>query len=226
MNKIIIAIDGPAGAGKSSTASRVAKALGYLYIDTGAMYRAMAVQIVQSGVDRNNPAKLQAVVDAAVIILRPQSDGKNQVWLNGRDVTNEIRTPEITRESSPLSQIPRVRQRLIALQRDLGKSGGVVMEGRDIGTVVFPQAELKIFMVASPRERARRRLLELEAKGMNPPLEQVLAEIQERDQRDAQRSASPLKPAPDAVHLDTTGLTLEQQVAFIVEKARKITKAI
>jgi cytidylate kinase len=226
MKQIIIAIDGPAGAGKSSTAAQVAQALGYLYIDTGAMYRAMAVHILKSGVDRANTAALEALIDRAEIFLEPRDDGKNRVFLNGREVTEEIRTPEITRESSPLSQIPRVRTRLIDLQRQLGRSGGVVMEGRDIGTVVFPQAQLKIFMVATPQERAKRRLLELQAKGLNQPLEQVLAEIQERDQRDAARSASPLKPAPDAVHVDTTGLTLTQQVAFIVEKARNIIKAI
>jgi cytidylate kinase len=144
------------------------------------------------------------------------------VFLNNQEVTEEIRTPEITRESSPLSQIPRVRTRLIDLQRKLGADGGVVMEGRDIGTVVFPQAQLKIFMVASPQERARRRRLELKAKGIDTPLEQVLAEIQERDQRDANRAASPLKPAADAVHLDTTGLTMEQQVEFIVSQAQAI----
>jgi cytidylate kinase len=222
---IIIAIDGPAGSGKSSTARAVARNLGYLYIDTGAMYRAMALHILESQVDVNDPVALHAVIDQARIQLVPEDKGFRTI-LNGRDVSLDIRTPRITRESSPLSQIPRVRQKRISLQREMGKTGGVVLEGRDIGTVVFPQAELKIFMTASVEERARRRFAEQRVKGEPQSLEEVMADIRERDRRDQNRAASPLVQAQDAILLDTSDLTLEQQIAEITRQAQEKTTAL
>lgn len=221
-SKIIIAIDGPAGAGKSTTAVQVAQQLNLLYIDTGAMYRAMALHILHSGVDQNDMKALHACIDQAEIELVPR-DKALSVVLNGTDVSEAIRTPEITAASSPLSQIPRVRQRLIALQRTMGAAHGAVLEGRDIGTVVFPHADLKIFLTASVAERATRRFKDLTAQGATITLAEVTQAIQKRDDQDTNRAESPLKPALDAQLLNTTDMTLPEQIAEIVAIAKERT---
>ncbi len=215
-----VAIDGPAGAGKSTVARRVAKALGFTYIDTGAMYRSIALQVLEQSID---PEAIETVSDLAhgsAIFLSPlDSMGNQKVCVGGRDVTQEIRTPEVSQMTSRISAIPEVRSAMVELQRSISRQSehGVVLEGRDIGTVVFPQAEVKIFLTASAEERAQRRFQELQAKGIEMRFEMVLAEQIERDERDSQRAASPLKIADDAHYLMTDGLTIEQVVQKIVD---------
>ena len=205
-----IAIDGPVAAGKSTIARLVARALGYTYIDSGAMYRALAWAARRDGVAPGKPEAVSALLSALDIRLTPQSDGLNLVSVDGEDVTDNIRSPEISQLASQLSELPLVRKRMVALQQEIARGGGVVMEGRDIQTVVLPDAEIKIFLIASPEERARRRWLELRARGFDTDLEAVLADIRARDQRDSARAHSPLRPAPDAVRVDTTGLDIQQ----------------
>jgi len=224
LKKIIIAIDGPAASGKSTTAKRVADRLGYLHIDTGAMYRAMALKVLRSNISPTDTASIARLTDSTTVRLvqSEHSDGKLRVELDGQEVSDEIRLPEVTNIVSAVSLVPEVRALMVKEQRAMGINGGIVLEGRDIGTVVFPNAELKIFMKADSRERARRRLKELEAKGISVPLETLEREILERDSIDSQRELSPLRKADDAIELDTTHLTIDQQVDFIVEKAKQI----
>ena len=210
--RICVAIDGPAGAGKSTVARRVASALGATYLDTGAMYRALAWAASEAGL---TPADAEAVCGlAGRLDIRLRPDGSVQV--DGRDVSGEIRTPEISNLTSPLSALPCVRERLVALQRAMARQGGVVMEGRDIGTVVLPDAEVKVFLVASPAERVRRRREELAAQGITLPPGALERDLAERDARDAARDTSPMVPAPDAVPLDSDGLSVEAVVARIL----------
>ncbi len=220
--KITIAIDGPAASGKSTTARRVAQKLGYLYIDSGAMYRAVTLLALRKGIDVHDAAAVARIAREADIRFRSDgAPGQTVIYLNGEEVSREIRTPDIDRNISPVAANPQVREILVRKQQELGRHGGVVMDGRDIGTVVFPQAELKVFMQASAEERARRRQKELAQKGIEVPLEQILQEIRRRDWEDMNRTHGPLKKAPDALELDTTHLTIEEQVEQIVKWARE-----
>ncbi|HHE55832.1 MAG TPA: (d)CMP kinase [Caldithrix abyssi] len=222
--KIRIAIDGPAASGKSTTARLLAKKLGYLYIDTGAMYRAATLSVLRAGIDIHDE---QAVVEHVkkIKISLKIIDGVQRTFLNGENVSGLIRTPEINQVISVISSYPGVRQVLIEQQRQLAREGGVVMDGRDIGTVVLPDAELKVFLVASLEERARRRQLDLERQGIQMDLEEIKKEIARRDELDSSRSAAPLKKAADARQLDTTHLTIKQQVEIIYQWALEKIKS-
>ena len=211
-----IAIDGPAGAGKSTVARRVAEALGYTYIDTGAMYRALAWAVLDTGVSPLNTNAVIALAEKLDIHLEP-----GRVWAEGREITDWIRTPEISNLTSPLSALPRVRARMVALQQAMARRGGVVMEGRDIGTVVLPDAEVKVFLTASLGERVRRRREELAERGIVQEAGTLEREIAARDERDAERDTSPMMAAADAVCLDSDRLSAEEVVAQILQMARK-----
>ncbi len=220
---IKIAIDGPAASGKSTTARAAAKALGYTYIDTGAMYRAVTLKALREGVPTTDAQRVAELARKATITFE-QRNGDLRVFLDGEDVTEAIRTHEVNKAINPVAANPEVRKILVEKQRQLGQAGGVVMDGRDIGTVVFPDAELKIFMNASVEERARRRFKELRDKGITVNYEDVYNEILERDRSDTSRSVGPLKKAPDAVEVNTTELTIPQQVEKIVQLARQRMK--
>lgn len=211
-----VAIDGPAGAGKSTVARRVAEALDYTYIDTGAMYRAVAWAVLEKGI---LPQQSEAVSDLAERLAIHLEPGR--VWVDGREITNFIRTPEISNLTSPLSKLPRVRARMVALQQAMARRGGVVMEGRDIGSVVLPGAEVKVFLTASPEERVRRRQEELTAIGITRETETLALEIAERDERDSGRENSPLVRAVDAVLLDSDQLSVDAVVAEILKMTRE-----
>jgi len=212
---ITIAIDGPAGAGKSTLARRLASRLGFLYIDTGAMYRAVALWARRAGVSWDDAHRLEQLARESRIELAPEG----KVLLNGEDISDDIRDPEISEGASRVSAIPGVRRALVEKQQQMGRDSSVVMEGRDIGTVVFPNAEVKIYLDATPEERTRRRLKDLAARGAPADFDQVLAEIQRRDLRDSTRADSPLCQAPDAIYLDSTGMNedeVEQALLKIV----------
>jgi CMP/dCMP kinase len=220
---VIVAIDGPAGSGKSTTARRVAEQMGWLYLDTGAMYRAVAVAFLEAGVPFTDEAAAELLADLRLDLV--PGAGGFRVLLNGEDVTDRIRTPESSVAASRVSALPAVRERLVAEQRRIAgerraAGEGAVLEGRDIGTVVFPDAEVKVFLVADPGERARRRRAELSARGEAPSLAEVAADIVARDERDRTRAIAPLRPASDAVELDTTALSVEEQVQSVVELVR------
>ena len=206
---MIVAIDGPAGAGKSTIARRVAAKIGAVYIDTGAMYRAVALLALRSGIDLADASRLEPLARGADIRFEA---GNSRVLLNGEDVTEAIRNPEVSPAASKISAIPGVRRVLVEKQRSMGAAGSVVMEGRDIGTVVFPDADAKFFLTASAEVRGRRRHAELAAKGDAATLEQVLADQERRDRDDSTRSVAPLRPAEDAVRVDTSGLALDAVV--------------
>lgn len=216
MKKPIVAIDGPAGAGKSTVARMVADRLEYLYIDTGAMYRAVAYKVLEEKLPLSDEGKITALANKLDIHFEKQ-DGAQHILADSEDVTEAIRTPEATRLSSPVSAIHGVRKRMVELQRKMGEEGGIVMEGRDIGTVVFPGAEVKVFLTASANERAQRRTLELREKGVEADVEQIAAEIRERDLRDSSRKHAPLKQAVDAVLIETDKMTADQVAEKIVE---------
>lgn len=215
-----IAIDGPASSGKSTVAKIVATQLGFVYVDTGAMYRAATVLAQQLGLDYGDEAGLMAQLTQAVIQFQPDQAGQ-KVFLNGQDVTLTIRTPEITNNVSQVSALPAVRTEMVKRQRQIAEQGQVVMDGRDIGTTVLPQAAVKIFMVASAQERAKRRYAENMTKGIQTPLATLQAEIELRDQKDSTRAVSPLRKAADAIEIDTTQLTIEQVVAEILTIAKE-----
>ena len=219
MKPIVIAIDGPAGAGKSTVARGLAERLGLLYVDSGATYRAAALKALKAGVSPDDePAVVELV--ASAIIQFVAGDSGSRVLLDGDDVTAAIRSPEVSLAASKVSRYPTVRQKMISLQRSLARGRGVVMEGRDIGTVVFPDATLKIFLTAASEERARRRLGDNQQRGQAATLPQTIAAIERRDQLDKERKLSPLIPAPDAVEVDSTNLTADQVVDHILEAAR------
>lgn len=217
---MIVAIDGPSGAGKSSLAKRIAKELGFTYLDTGAIYRALALKILRRGVDLNDTAALSAIVIDTDIDLRGKN-GQLLVFLDGEDVSASIRTPEVSQMASKASAIAMVRHRLLDLQRDLGRRGNVVAEGRDIGTVVFPDAQVKIYLDASIGERARRRCDELRAAGREVSLDETMIEMEERDKRDSERDIAPLRRADDAFALDSSGLTADE----VAEKVLQLIKS-
>jgi cytidylate kinase len=223
--KLVIAIDGPAGSGKSTTARLVAKRLGLLHIDTGAMYRAITLKVLKTGVNPDNEDAVASLMDSTTIELQGE-DSSLRVLLDGKDVTRRIRDSDVTRCVSTVSRHRRVRKAMVKQQRALGASEGVVLEGRDIGTVVFPDADIKIFLVASLEARARRRQKELREKGVDTKLETLMREIEERDRMDSTREESPLKKSLDGIELDTSDLTIEQEVEFVIEKARKILESL
>ncbi|MBQ6326700.1 MAG: (d)CMP kinase [Clostridia bacterium] len=208
-----IAIDGPAGAGKSTVAKAVATELSAMYLDTGAMYRAFGLYILRRGAIKDKSAIIAAVDDVDITV--EFIDGAQHIFLGGEDVTQAIREPEVSMAASEVSTVPEVRERMVALQRKIAEGHDVIMDGRDIGTKVLPNATLKIYLTASVEERARRRCLELEQKGIPEPYEKVLEEMKARDYQDTHRAASPLRPADDAVTVDTTNNTLEESVAEI-----------
>jgi cytidylate kinase len=222
MGRMKIAIDGPAGSGKSTVARRVAAMLEYLYLDSGAMYRAVALKALERGIPLGNDAALEALArDTRLELTAPTAEQeaaglKNRVFLDGREVTEEIRTREVAQAASRLATIAGVRKVLVAEQQRAGQGGGVVMEGRDIGTVVFPGAELKIFLEASPEVRAQRRWKEHQEKGESLTLLEVLQEVRERDKRDRERKVSPLVKAKDAVLVDNTAMGIEETARLIV----------
>ena len=217
---MIVAIDGPSGAGKSTLAKHIAKELGFTYLDTGAIYRALALKILRRGVDLDDTAALNAIVNDSDIDLRGRN-GQLQVFLDGEDVSAAIRTPEVSQMASKASAIAMVRRRLLDLQRALGRRDNVVAEGRDIGTVVFPDAQVKIYLDASIEERARRRCDEVRAAGREVSLAETISEMEERDKRDSQRDIAPLRKADDAFVLDSSGLTAEG----VAEKVLQIIKS-
>lgn len=214
MRKLIIAIDGPVGSGKSTVAQRVAELLGYTYLDSGAMYRALALKALARGVALDSAAELEALACQTRIDLRSASDGL-RVLLDARDVTAEIRSRAVSQASSKLAVIPGVRRVLVGEQQRAGAAGGVVMEGRDIGTVVFPNADLKIFLDASLEMRAERRWREHQEKGEPVDLARTLDEVRERDRRDRERTTSPLARPPDAVLVDSTAMEVEEVARLI-----------
>lgn len=213
--KISIAIDGPAAAGKSTVAKRLAEALSYVYIDTGAMYRALTYCALQRGVDVHNEKQLMNVLHDTYIELKPSPSGQ-LVFANGENVTEAIRTNDVTNNVSYVAKHPSVREEMVKRQRELGQHGGVVMDGRDIGTHVLPHAEVKIFLLASVEERAKRRHEENVLRGIPSDFEQLKEEIARRDQIDSERAVAPLKKAEDAIEIDTTSLSIDEVVDRIM----------
>lgn len=212
-----IAIDGPGGAGKSTLSKLLAKQLGFVYIDTGAMYRTAGLACLRQNINiRQETEAAIAVVEDTEIDLTISEEGQ-RIFLNGEEVTGLIRTPEVSMAASDVSAIPAVRLRLVALQRQLANTRDVIMDGRDIGTYVLPDAPIKIFLTASSEERARRRFVELKERGENCTFEAVLAELKERDQNDSSRAFAPLKPAEDSIIVDTTELNFEESLARLYE---------
>lgn len=220
-NSIInVAIDGPAGAGKSTVSRAAAKAMGYIYVDTGALYRAVGVNALRKGIDtKDKPAVAATLSEISVDLVF--ENGEQKVLLNGENVSEEIRTPPASMAASDVSAVPEVRAFLFDLQRDIAKRNNCIMDGRDIGTVVLPDAQVKIFLTASPEERAMRRYKELIEKGSNVDYKDVLEDLIQRDYNDSHREIAPLKLADDGVILDTTGLNLEESVYKIIETIKE-----
>ena len=218
-NRLIIAIDGPSGAGKSTLAKRLAKDLGFIYLDTGAMYRALALKVLRQAVDLADDGRIGRLVEETEIDLRHRA-GNLEVVLDGEDVGAQIRTPEVSQMASKVSALKKVRSRMLDLQREMGERGSVVAEGRDIGTVIFPQAQVKIYLDASPEERARRRYQELKAAGRQVELQETLREIEERDKRDSERDIAPLRKAEDALLVDSSSVDAEHVAALVLNQIR------
>jgi cytidylate kinase len=220
--KIIIAIDGVSSSGKSTAAKDVARELGYTYIDSGAMYRAVTLYCIRENlihqglVDEKTLKDL--IPDIRIEFVFNELTSRSDTYLNGEKVEDEIRNPDVAALVSPVSKIGFVREAMVTLQRELGQEKGIVMDGRDIGTVVFPDAEVKIFLTASPEVRAKRRYKELKIKGLDVNYDDILSNLQERDRIDSTREISPLRKADDAIELDNSGMTLEEQKAFILEQ--------
>ncbi len=211
---IAVAIDGPSGAGKSTIARILAKELQFIYVDTGALYRAVGYTALKCGVSIYDAQAVEALLPSLKVTLGYEN-GEQRVYVNEEDVTDHIRTPAVSEAASAVSAIPAVRQFLFALQQDMAKTTSVIMDGRDIGTVVLPHAQVKIFLTASAEDRAKRRFDELIAKGMTVTYDEVLSDMILRDKRDSERAAAPLKPADDAILVDTSGNTLEQSVELL-----------
>ena len=220
-----IAIDGPSGAGKSTLARALAKALGYLYVDTGAIYRTVGLQACRTGVDPEDRDGVVALLPGLDIRLGYGEDGVQRMFLNGEDVSQAIRQHEISRYASGVSALPEVRAFLLDRQRQLAAEQDVVMDGRDIGTVVLPQADVKIFLTAAPEARARRRWLELQQRGDQTDYETVLRDVIDRDEKDTNRATAPLRQAEDAVLADTTQLDLEQSLDLLISIAKERLQA-
>ncbi len=221
MKKLIVAIDGPSGAGKSTVGKMLAKELGYLYIDTGAMYRAIGLKAVRLGIELKEGDALRELCMRTDVRLE-QADGGVRVYLDNEDVSTEIRTPEMGMVASAVSAQPCVRERLLQLQRELGEGGGVVLEGRDIGTVVFPEAQVKFYLDAKVEERAKRRWLEFQSKGMEADLKTTIEDVAKRDYDDSHREIAPLKKAHDAVVVDSSGLGIDEVVALMKKKVLEV----
>lgn len=221
MRKIRIAIDGPSGAGKSTLARSAAEKLGFLYVDTGAIYRTIGYHIYRQRIDPADEAAVTAQLPQLRVEIKHGGDGLQHMLLNGRDVTAEIRLPEISRYASAVAAYPAVRAYLLEMQRQLAREHSVLMDGRDIGTVVLPEAEVKIFLTAAPEARAQRRCLELEQRGTPEPYEKVLEDIRRRDWDDSHRAIAPLRQAEDAAVLDTTELTFSQSEEALVALIRE-----
>lgn len=213
---LAIAIDGPAGAGKSTIARRAAKQLGFIYVDTGALYRAIGLYMLEHGTETTDAPRVAALLKDIEISLTFQN-GEQRVILCGEDVSDKIRTAEVSMAASNVSAIPQVRDFLFALQRNIAKTNNVIMDGRDIGTVVLPDAQVKIFLTASPEERAKRRYEEMIQKGQNVNYDDVLGDLRTRDYNDSHRAVAPLVPAENALIVDTTGNTLEQSVEQLIQ---------
>ena len=213
---INVAIDGPAGAGKSTLARSIAKELGYIYVDTGALYRAVGLKFSRNGADTNLKCDIEGILKKTDVDIVFVGD-EQRVFLDGEDVSGEIRTPEASMMASAASAVPVVRAFLLELQRRLARENNVVMDGRDIGTVILPNAQVKIFLTASPEARAQRRFLELEEKGIKTTFDEVLADMKQRDYNDSHREIAPLKPAEDSVLADTTELTLDESRALLLK---------
>jgi len=211
---INVAIDGPAGAGKSTIAKECAKRLGIIYVDTGALYRSIGLYVIKCGKDYNNSEDVISCLPSIELSLK-FCNGAQCVILNGEDVSEQIRTPEVSMAASGVSSVPMVREYLLDLQRNMAKNNSVIMDGRDIGTVILPNADVKIFLTASPEERASRRYKELLEKGENVTYGDILNDIVLRDKQDSTRKIAPLKPAKDSVTIDTTGKSLEQSVDIL-----------
>lgn len=209
---ISIAIDGPSGAGKSTISRKAAEKFGFIYVDTGAIYRTIGLATKIRGVSLDDTAAVVALLPTLEIELKYNDAGEQHMYLDGNDVSRDIRLPEVSMLASKVSAIPEVREFLVDMQRGMAEKYDVIMDGRDIGTVILQNADLKIFLTADVRDRARRRYEELRAKGMEKPFDEVLAEMEQRDEQDTQRAAAPLKAADDAVLLDTSGNTLEESI--------------
>lgn len=227
MNGFIIAIDGPSGAGKSTITRLLAKKLGFLHIDTGAMFRAVALMAQRAGVDPGDQAGLKSLCAGLSLRLEGEND-HCRVLVNGEDVTAAIRTPEISLLTSKVSAVGAVRDFLLELQREMGRTGQVILEGRDIGTVVFPDAQVKFYLSASAEERGRRRYLELAAKGESVTLEQTINEVRQRDEADRRRPIAPLRRAEDAIEIDSSSLSIEdvvERMERVIEERRLLSGA-
>ncbi len=222
MTKITIAIDGFSACGKSTTAKDVARRLNYIYVDSGAMYRAVTYQLLEDNIDLIDQNAVKDALDQISIQFKTGPTNENETWLNGHKVEDVIRSMRVSNKVSEVAAISVVRRAMVTLQQQMGVNKGIVMDGRDIGTVVFPNAELKIFMTATPEVRAERRLKELEQKGIKSSLKEVLENLKERDHLDQTRADSPLLKAEDAVVIDNSNLTFDQQVDEIVKLALKI----
>ncbi len=222
--KITIAIDGPAASGKSTTAKLVAQKLGYLHIDTGAMYRALTLKALEKKLDVSDNEKIVSLAQTSTIRLEG-GNPTTKVFLDGTDITDKIRTPQVNRSVSTVSSYQGVREVMVQEQQRIAVQGGVVLEGRDIGTVVLPSAELKIFMIASVQERVKRRKKDLTLCGIEAEEKELIKEIEARDRKDSTRDISPLRKAADAIELDTSNLTIEEQVDFIVARAEQMIHA-
>ena len=210
-----IAIDGPSGAGKSTMARKLAADFGFIYVDTGAIYRTVGLAAYRAGIDRHDESAVKALLPKLSIEMRYNEAGEQRMFLDGEDVSEAIRMPEISICASDVSTLPVVRSFLLEMQRKLAREHNVVMDGRDIGTVVLPDADLKIFLTASAEQRAKRRMLELEAKGVDASFDEVLKDIEYRDDQDTKRAAAPLRAAEDAVRVDTSSLNFEESAAVL-----------